>query len=165
MPYVPNIARRFIVIALACTICGGCVPRDSYDFPNTLGVLPPQKPTPLWLGTIHGAGSAESGAASVSPSQTPGWEHVLVSIDDSPAVGGMYNWSLRSGSCGAQGSIVGPADRYAAFIVRADGSGGAEAVVPATLSPSASYAVVATPISSGAAAASSACADLTLSSM
>ena len=165
MPSVANFARRYIVFAVVCAACAACAPHDAYDFPNTLGVLPPQKPVPLWLGAIRG--SSQSGAASVTPSRVPGWENVMISIGDSQA-GAMYDWSLRSGGCGSQGSVVGPADRYGTFTVRADGSGFAEATVPATLSPSASYAVVATPVSSNAAAAGTAtgaCANLSLQSM
>ena len=170
MSRASNSLRHYILIALAGAACTACAHGGSYDFPNTLGVLPPQKPTPLWLGSVRGTGTAR-GAASVTPSQTPGWDHVLISINDAPA-GGTYAWSLHSGSCSGQGSIVGPSDRYADFITRADGSGDAEAVIPVSLSPSASYSVVATPVTygSGPSAASttsagSACADLTLGSM
>ena len=162
MPSIPSVFRHCFagtVIGVACIACAS----QSYDVPNTLGVLPPPRPAPLWLGTVRGSGSTGiSGAASVTPSQTPGWMHALISVGNGVA-GGTYAWSLRSGSCAAQGNVVGPDDRYGDFTIHADGSGAAEAAVPVMLSPSASYAVVATPVLP--ATAPVACADLTLGSM
>ncbi|MEO6778863.1 MAG: hypothetical protein ABI194_05355 [Gemmatimonadaceae bacterium] len=155
------LATAGIIIACAACATGG------YDAPNTLGVLPPQPPAPLWLGAVRGGtatigGAPISGAAAVTPSPTPGWTHVLLSLSDVTA-GGIYSWSLRSGTCAAQGAVLGPADRYANFSIRADGSGAADAVVPAVLSPSAPYAVVASPVTQGA--STSGCADLARGSM
>jgi hypothetical protein len=164
MPPVSTLLRRFraaALVAASCVSYAACA-STSYDAPNTLGVLPPQKPAPLWLGAVRGTdGAVNAGAAAVTPSQIPGWTHVLISLEDR-AAGGIYTWSLRSGSCAAQGAVVGPADRYGEFAIHADGSGAADALVPATLSPSDSYAVVATPAAPGANApgAASACADL-----
>ena len=166
MPSVPNIFRHFVAVAAVGAVCASCATQP-YDLPNTLGVLPPPRPIPLWLGAVHGTGTTGvSGAASVTPSPTPGWLHVLVSVENSVA-GGTYAWSLRSGSCTAQGNVIGPANRYADFIIRADGSGAAEAAVPETLSPSASYYVVATPAATAnpSVTTPAACADLTLGSM
>ncbi len=163
MPSIPNTFCHFLAAAAVCAVASACA-TQSYDFPNTLGVLPPPKPAPLWLGTIHGIGQGGgvSGAAAVTPSRTPGWTHVLVSLADTRA-SGTYAWSLRSGTCAAQGGIVGPDNRYADFVIHADGSGAAEAAVPETLSPSTSYVVVATPVAP--ATAPVACADLALGSM
>jgi hypothetical protein len=166
MSSLPNALRNLAVVAVIGAACASCA-AQSYDAPNTLGVLPPPKPVPLWLGAVHGAGTAGiSGAASVTPSHTPGWEHVLISIENSVA-GGTYAWSLKSGSCASQGNVIGPANRYADFNIHADGSGAAEAAIPETLSPSASYAVVATPAASTGVSATAplACADLALGSM
>ena len=148
-------------------LCAACASGGGYDATNTLGVLPPQRPTPLWLGAIHGngptpAGNMLAGAAAVTPAATPGWTHILISLNNVP-VGGTYSWSLRSGSCGSQGGILGPTDRYADFSIRADGSGSAEAVVPVVLSPSSPYAVVASPIARNSDV--SGCADLSRESM
>jgi hypothetical protein len=157
---------RFIAAALASVACASCT-TVTYDSPNTLGVLPQQPPAPLWLGAMHGSanGATPAGAAALTPSRTPGWVHALVSLSDVP-VGGVYAWSIRSGNCGAQGSVVGPAERYGQFPIRADGSGAAEAEIPATMSPSASYAVVAAPVAPGASGATgSVCADLARGSM
>jgi hypothetical protein len=162
MRLTSNVLRRLAAVVAIGAVCASCA-TQFYDSPNTLGVLPAPKPVPLWLGAIHGTGTTGvSGAAAVTPSPTPGWTHVLISIDNSVA-GGEYGWSLKSGSCAAQGNVIGPTNRYADFIVRADGSGAAEATVPETLSPSASYAVVATPAASATTPA--ACADLVLRSM
>jgi hypothetical protein len=158
---------RAIIAALASASCLACA-TTTYDSPNTLGVLPRQPPTPLWLGAMHGSGNVApvAGAAALTPSRTPGWTHALVSVNDAP-VGGIYTWSVRSGNCGAQGSVVGPTERYGQFPIRADGYGAAEAEIPATMSPSGSYAVVATPAVPGATggAATTVCADLTRGSM
>ena len=159
---------RFVaamLVSVTCIMCMSCAP-SSYDSPTNLGVLPAQPPVPLWLGAMHGTGNAAvTGASAVTPSQTPGWAHVLISVNGA-ASGGIYTWSLRSGSCGAQGGVIGPTERYGDFPIRADGSGAAEAEIPATLSPSTPYAVTATPASTGSTtAATGACADLTRGSM
>ena len=86
----------------------------------------------------------------------------MLSLDNSTA-GAVYAWSLRSGNCGGQGSVVGPSDRYVRFDIHADGSGAAETVIPTTLSQSESYAVVATPISPST--GPDACANLTRTTM
>jgi hypothetical protein len=163
MSYVPNTISRILVAAAAIGICTACA-STAYDTPNTLGVMPLRPPTPIWLGAIAGSGGATSvdGAAAVTPSQVSGWAHVLLSLTNSTA-GQLYTWSLRSGSCGTPGSIVGPANRYARFDIHADGTGAAETVIPATLSQSASYAVVATPVSPST--GPDACANLTRASM
>jgi len=170
MPSFSNVLRNLAVVAAIGAVCASCA-AQSYDAPNTLGVLPPPKPTPLWLGAMHGAGTAAiAGAASVTPSATPGWAQVLISVQNSVA-GETYAWSLKSGTCAAQGNVIGPANRYADFNIHADGSGAAEAAIPETLSPSASYAVVATPAASRApsaiasTSAPAACADLAFGSM
>ena len=166
MPPFSNVLRNLAVVAAIGAACASCA-AQSYDAPNTLGVLPPPRPTPLWLGAMHGTGtSGIAGAASVTPSPTPGWVHVLVSVDNSVA-GETYAWSLKSGTCASQGNVIGPANRYADFNIHADGSGAAEAAIPETLSPSASYAVVATPAASRVSSASApvACADLAFGSM
>ena len=120
--------------------------------------MPLQPPPPVWLGSIHGSGATRvAGAAAVTPSQTPGWAHVLISLDDM-TTGGLYSWTLRAGSCGSPGGVIGSPDRFAEFPIRPDGSGAADALVPMTLSVSQTYAVVATPVDHGT--ASSACADL-----
>lgn len=120
-------------------------------------------PTPVWLGTIRGTGATPiAGAAAVTPSETPGWAHVLISLGDISS-GSVYGWSLHNGTCGAQGGVIGPADRYGDFSIHADGSGAADAVVPLTLSSSESYAIVATPVSP--AAGVGLCADLLRTSM
>jgi len=117
---------------------------------------------------MHGTSNdSVTGASAVTPSRTPGWTHVLISVNGAPS-GDIYAWSLRSGSCAAQGGVVGPTERYGGFLIRADGSGAAETEIPAILSPSASYAVTASPTSTGSAAAgttAAACADLTRGSM
>lgn len=149
---------------VACTSLVSCAP-GAYDSPNNLGVLPAQPPVPLWLGAMHGTSNAAvTGASAATPSRTPGWTHVLISVNGAPN-GDIYAWSLRSGSCAEQGSIVGPTERYGGFLIRADGSGAAETEIPAMLSPSASYAVTATPASTGTAAGAAACADLARGSM
>ena len=125
--------------------------------------MPLRPPTPIWLGAVHGSNAATiTGAAAVAPSQVPGWDHVMLSIDNTIA-GGAYTWSLHTGTCASQGSVVGPVDRYSQFAIHADGSGAAEAVIPTLLSPVNSYAVFATPVATSA--ASSACADLARTSM
>ncbi len=125
--------------------------------------MPLQPPTPVWLGSVRSTtGTAIAGAAAITPSQTPGWAHVLISLDDIKT-GGIYSWSLRSGSCGAQGSVIGPADRYGEFAIHADGTGAADAMVPLSLSPQQTYAVVAGPVSSTG--APGACADLVRSAL
>jgi hypothetical protein len=162
MPSVPNTLRQLLVAAATVTISAACA-SSSYDAPNSLGVMPLRPPTPIWLGAVRGSGTTTvNGAAAVTPSQVPGWDHVMLSLDNTTA-GGIYTWSLRSGTCASQGSIVGPTDRYAQFAIHADGSGAAEAVIPTLLSPTDSYAVIATPLSP--ASASSACADLAHASM
>src|SRR6185437_17153804 len=104
MPPFSDVLRNLAVVAAIGAACGACA-AQSYDAPNTLGVLPPPKPAPLWLGAVHGAGTAGiSGAASVTPSHTPGWEHVLISVENS-VTGGTYAWSLKSGSCASQGNV------------------------------------------------------------
>jgi len=170
MPPFSNVLRNLAVVAAIGAVCASCA-AQSYDAPNTLGVLPPPKPTPLWLGAMHSAGTAAiAGAASVTPSATPGWAQVLISVQNSVA-GETYAWSLKSGTCASQGNVIGPANRYADFNIHADGSGAAEAAIPETLSRSASYAVVATPAASRApsaiasASAPAACADLAFGSM
>jgi len=166
MPPFSDVLRNLAVVAAIGAACAACA-AQSYDAPNTLGVLPPPKPAPLWLGAIHGAGTAAiAGAASVTPSPTPGWAQVLISVQNSVA-GETYAWSLKSGTCAAQGNIIGPANRYSDFNIHADGSGAADAAIPESLSPSASYAVVATPAASRASSASApvACADLAFGSM
>ena len=166
MPPLSHVLRNLAVVAAIGAACASCA-AQSYDAPNTLGVLPPPRPTPLWLGAIHGAGTAGiAGAASVTPSPTPGWVQVLISVENSVA-GETYAWSLKSGTCASQGNVIGPANRYADFNIHADGSGAADAAIPETLSPSASYAVVATPAASRASSASApvACADLAFGSM
>jgi hypothetical protein len=177
-PLRPIRFGSLVAAAFVAVLCMACASSGDYDTPNTLGVLPPPPPTPLWLGPVRGAGSATvndtpiNGAAAVTPSQTPGWAHVLLSIGNTQA-GGLYTWSLHSGSCGAQGEVVGPTNRYPEIAIGADGFGSAEAAVPATLSSSASYAIVATPVTpstssnatTSSATAPSACADLTRGSM
>ena len=150
--------------ALAALSVASCAPR-AYDSFNTLGVLPPQPPTPIWIGAVRGSSAAAlTGAAAVTPSQTPGWAHVLISVANVSTSGSMYAWSLRSGDCSSQGSVIGPADRYADFVIRADGSGGAEAVVPLSLkSAGGPYTIVATPVMAGS--GPGACADLARSTM
>lgn len=163
MPPIPSTLRQILVVALAAAIGTACAP-SAYDSPNTLGVMPLRPPTQIWLGAVGGSGNTTviNGAAAVTPSQIPGWTHVMLSIDNTVA-GQVYSWSLRSGSCGSEGSVVGPTDRYSAFAIHADGTGAAETVIPTTLSQSESYAVIATPVSPGG--ASSACANLTRASM
>jgi hypothetical protein len=162
MPSASNTFRHFAAVIAIGAASASCA-TQSYEFPNTLGVLPPPKPIPLWLGAVHATGTAGiSGAVSVTPSPTPGWIHVLISIENSVA-GATYAWSLRSGGCSAQGNVIGPANRYSDFTIHADGSGAAEAAVPEILSQSSSYAVIATPVAP--ATAPTACADLTFGSM
>lgn len=170
MSSLPNVLSHLAAAMVIGTVCTSCA-AQSYDLPNTLGVLPPPRPAPLWLGTIHGTGAPGiAGAASVTPSPSPGWEHVLISVKNGVA-GGTYAWALKSGSCASQGSVIGPADRYADFNIHADGSGAAEAAVPEKLSSSASYAVVATPTTHAdashatSATEPAACADLIFGSM
>ncbi|MDQ6737404.1 MAG: hypothetical protein M3Z30_06865 [Gemmatimonadota bacterium] len=86
---------------------------------------------------------------------------MLISVGDI-STGGVYAWSLRSGSCAAQGGIIGPSDRYGEFAIRPDGSGAADALVPLTLSTSQTYAVVTNPVGPSSASAG-ACADLVYS--
>jgi hypothetical protein len=167
MPSISNVLRHLAAVVAVGAACAACAAQAPYDLPNTLGVLPPPTPVPIWLGAVHGTGTTRiTGAASATPSSTPGWLHVLISVGNSVA-GGTYAWSLRSGSCAAQGNVIGPANRYADFNIHADGSGAAEAAVPETLSPSAAYSVVATPAVSGAAepTAPAVCADLVPGSM
>jgi len=162
MPSVTNTIRRSLIASLLAVTCASCASRG-YESLNTLGVLPPQQPAPLWLGTVHSSGNTPiTGAAAVTPSQTPGWAHVLISLGDISS-GATYAWSLRSGNCEAHGGVIGPADRYANFTIHADGSGAAEAVVPLALSTTQTYAVVATPVAPSV--ATTACADLTRRSM
>lgn len=169
MSSIPSIIRRFLFVTLTLAACVACA-SDTYDAPNTLGVVPLRPPTPIWLGAVAGApaGSAGaaatplSGAAAVTPSQVPGWAHVMLSIDNSTA-GQLYSWSLHSGSCGSEGAVIGPANRYSEFAIHPDGTGAVETTIPTTLSQSASYAVVATPVAPSG--ASTACANLTRTAM
>lgn len=166
MSSITSALRPLYLVVLSASFVA-CASR-SYDSLNTLGVMPLRAPTPVWLGAIRGSGpdtiaNPIAGAAAVTPSQTPGWAHVLISLDDISS-GGEYAWSLHSGSCGAQGSVIGPADHYSDFAIHADGSGAAEAIVPLELSPSASYAVIATRVSPGGSGAT-ACADLIRTSL
>ncbi|MEO7217373.1 MAG: hypothetical protein ABI026_04200 [Gemmatimonadaceae bacterium] len=163
MPPLYNVIARSFIAAAVVGACAACA-SASYDTPNTLGVMPLQPPTPIWLGAIAAAGgsSAVDGAAAVTPSQMPGWTHIMLSLDNSTA-GAVYTWSLRSGNCGGQGNIIGPSDRYARFNIHADGTGAVETVIPTTLSQSESYAVIATPVSPST--GSAACANLTRTTM
>lgn len=157
-----SIHVRGLSVTALVAILSACAP-SGYDSMNGLGVMPLRPPTPVWLGAVRGTAALPlSGAAAVTPSQTPGWAHVLISLGDITS-GGVYAWSLHNGSCASQGGVVGPADRYGDFTIHADGSGAAEALVPLTLSQSESYAVVATPVSP--AAGTGVCADLTRTSM
>lgn len=162
MPTIPKPLHRLFVTAAVVCLCTACA-SSSYDAANSLGVMPLRPPTPIWLGAIRSSNTATiTGAAAVAPSQVPGWDHVMLSIDNT-AAGGIYRWSLRTGTCASQGSVVGPVDRYSQFAIHADGSGAAEAVIPTVLSPANSYAVFATPVT--ASAAQTACADLARTSM
>jgi len=162
MPPIPNTLRRLLITAAVTSLSTACA-SNSYDTPNSLGVMPLSPPTPIWLGAIGNSSEATiRGAAAVAPSQVPGWEHVMLSLDNTTA-GGIYAWSLHTGTCASQGNVVGPVDRYSQFAIHADGSGAAEALIPILLSPTNAYAVVATPLS--ASSAPSACADLTRTSM
>ncbi|MDQ2890208.1 MAG: hypothetical protein M3R65_06580, partial [Gemmatimonadota bacterium] len=94
--------------------------------------MPLRPPPPVWLGSVHtSSGTPIAGAAAATPTQAPGWSHVLISLGDASA-GGLYSWSLHSGSCASQGGVVGPADRYGEFAIHADGTGAADALVPLT---------------------------------
>ena len=160
MPNLSTFLHRSIVAALVTSSCLACA--SSPDFSRSLGVMPLKPQPPVWLGSVRSLGpSPVAGAAALTPSQVPGWAHVLISLDDM-ATGGTYAWSLHSGSCGAPGGVIGPVERYGAFAIRPDGSGTADAVVPVALSTSQSYAVVATPVAQSS-SAPGACADLVYS--
>lgn len=147
---------RSIAGCLAAVSCIACA--SSPDFTRSLGVMPLRPPPPVWLGSVRGSGSAYiNGAAALTPAQAPGWAHVLISLAD-VSTGGVYSWTLHSGNCGAPGSTIGPVDRFGEFVIRPDGTGAADALIPLNLSTSQTYAVVATPLSP--ATAPSACADL-----
>jgi hypothetical protein len=170
MPSFRHLVSGIFVAAVAAV--AGCA-SSTYDKSNSLGVMPLQPPAPLWLGAVSGLGGSGSGsvngAAAATPSQVPGWTHVMLSLDNS-AAGAVYTWSLRSGNCGGEGSVIGPSDRYTRFDIHADGTGAVEAFIPANLSQSQTYAVIATPVSPGtasptASSAPVACANLTRTSM
>lgn len=162
MAPIPDTIKQLLITAAVACLSTACA-SAAYDTPNSLGVIPLMPPTPIWLGAIGSSSTATiAGAAAVAPSQVPGWNHVMLSLDNTTA-GGIYTWSLRTGTCASQGSVVGPADRYSPFAIHADGSGAAEAVIPTLLSPTDSYVVVATPVS--ASSAPSACANLARTSM
>ena len=152
--------HRSFVLAVAASSCLACA--SSPDFSRSLGVMPLAPQPPVWLGSVRSLGATPvAGAAAITRSQVPGWSHVLISLDDISS-GGLYTWSLRSGSCGSQGAVIGPADRYGEFAIRPDGSGAADALVPFAPSTAQNYAVIATPVSSSANSAG-ACADLVYS--
>lgn len=154
-----RISTRFAAaVIVALSIATACAPRSYRG--SQLGVLPPQPPKPLWLGAFR-AGIADSslrGAAAVTPSSTPGWSHILISISGArPSA--TYNWRLHSGGCGASGPVVGPDDRYTPLLSFADGTAKAESIVPTLLTASTPYSVTVMS-QSDAASTPSACADL-----
>jgi hypothetical protein len=123
--------------ALTLTIFG-CAP---YAANEHLGVLPPAPPKPLWLGSTQPpVDSALRGAAAVTPSATPNWSHVIVSLAGArPSA--TYSWTVNSGRCSDNGAVVGTADRYAPLVAFADGTATSEAVIPVMLTPSSPYSV------------------------
>ena len=160
MSNLSSYLHRTIGVTLVASSCLACA--SSPDFTRSLGVMPLRPQPPVWLGPVRSLGSTPvAGAAALTQSQVPGWAHVLISVGDI-STGGVYAWSLRSGSCGAQGGIIGPSDRYGEFSIRPDGSGAADALVPLTLSTSQTYAVVTNPVGPSSASAG-ACADLVYS--
>ncbi len=125
-----------------------------------LGVLPPQPPIPLWMGPVHDG--AIAGAAAVVPYATPGWVHVMVSIEGAQP-GATYNWSLDSGPCSnGAANRVSTSDRYTALTPFSDGHASAEALVPARLASTGQYSVT---VSSPGSTTPAACADLAYGGM
>jgi len=154
----PRLARsaRLALVSLACVV--GCA--TSYRTSNTLGVLPPQPPQPLWMGAIHPESNpAMRGAAAITATRTPGYSHVLVSIWGGTP-GHSYPWTLHSGSCGSVGATI-PVAGYP-LATYADGTAKAEGSVSEKLTPNAPYSVV---IGAADASTPPACADLAYGSM
>lgn len=157
-------SRTAIIATLVFAGITACA--SSYDTPRMLGVLPAAPPKPLWIGEVPNTAAATiqpEASVAVTPSGTPGWMHVLVSLRNATP-GATYNWSLLSTACSDAGAgVVGTADRYPPMLVRADGSAAAEATVPAATSrtQSARYSVSLVGPAGGASNAStSTCTDL-----
>jgi len=149
---------RLALVTLAAVTLSACAPR--YQQINTLGVLPPQPPRPLWMGAVRPETNASMrGAAAITTTPTPNYSHLLVSISGG-IPGRSYGWTLHSGSCGNTGAAI-PTNGYA-LITYADGTARAEGYVPEKLSPNAPYSVVIGPAD---AATPPACADLAYGSM
>lgn len=147
-----------VAIAGASIAATACAPR--YPGPSGLGVLPPQPPSPLWMGAVRPEADASMrGAAAITTTPTPDYSHVLVSISGGTP-GQSYGWTLHSGSCGSVGPAL-PVNGYP-LVTYADGTAKAEGYVPARLSPTAPYSVV---IGTADAATPPACADLAYGSM
>lgn len=110
---------------------------------NTLGVLPSTPVAPLWLGALtpNTAGTPLRGAAAITPSATPKWSHVLVSIQGGTP-GTAYAWHLRAAPCGTPGDDIGPADRFPPIVPGPDGTAAAETSIPTILSATTAYSVV-----------------------
>lgn len=148
-------SRGAIPLLLALTVAACASGYDSQV--NRLGVLPPPEPAPLWLGVLRSAGDpALNGAIAATPSATPHWTHLLLSIKGG-VPGAAYTWRLQSGTCGNAGGQIGPADRFVTIVPGADGTAATETTIPGTLSPDGSYAVT---VSGGTNAANTACGEL-----
>lgn len=157
-PSTLRAALRGSTTTLAAALLAACAPQ--YPGPNMLGVLPAQKPQPLWMGAVRPEGDATMrGAAAITATPTANYSHVLVSISGGTP-GSTYDWTLHSGSCGSVGAAI-PVNG-SPLVTYADGTAKAEGYASEKLAPSTPYAVV---IGTGSAAAVPACADLAYGSM
>lgn len=153
---------RFTVLAfagaLAAALSNACAPQ--YPGPNTLGVLPPTPPSPLWMGAVRPeADKGMRGAAAVTGTPGASYSHVLVSISGGTP-GQEYPWTLHSGSCGSVGAAL-PVNGFP-LVTYADGTAKADGYLSQKLAPNTPYSVV---IGAADAATPPACADLSFGSM
>lgn len=146
---------RRILLSLAGVAFGVVACASPYRTSNTLGVLPPQPPRPLWMGAVRPESNpGMRGAAAITVTRTPGYSHVLVSIAGGTP-GRSYDWTLHSGSCGSAGATI-PVAGYP-LVTYPDGTAKAEGSISEKLTPNTPYSVV---IGSADGAAAPACADL-----
>lgn len=139
----PRITRLTLVAtaSVAAAIALGACAHYRDPQINTLGVLPPQPPPPLWLGALQSrTDTTLRGAVAVTPSATPDWSHILLSVRGArPGVA--YVWHLRSGACDSGSSPIGPPNRFVPVVAGSDGTGATETSVPLELSSGQTYSV------------------------